>query len=189
MAKTANSQDRNQISRSSTRISQSVEHCDAGAEQWGSLIGRKFLRHGGDGFSFRQHVFGIASVAGNARDAAVCAHAKVASPASLALEVVRTVPPDANALSGLPGSDRTAYGIHPACDFMPWNTGILQPWPGAFLDQYIAVANSAGFNFDANLPGPGLRNLPFYDFEVSSSFADLCSFHSRHSLPFDQKGG
>jgi hypothetical protein len=57
---------------------------------------------------------------------------------------------------------------------------ILDAGPIAFLDQGVAVANAAGFDFNSHLVARGLGNISFDEFEIATGFADLYCFHLWH---------
>jgi hypothetical protein len=60
---------------------------------------------------------------------------------------------------------------------MARNAWIFKSRPMSFLDEGVAVADTAGFDFNANLPPSWLRGGPFDDFEIASRLADLHGFH------------
>lgn len=89
-----------------------------------------------------------------------------------------TVPADAHALAGLPKRHVCADRVYASGDFMSGNSRILNSRRVAFLYQYVAMANSARFNLDADLGATWLRNWTFHHFESGTGFANLNRFHS-----------
>ena len=87
------------------------------------------------------------------------------------------VPSDADALAGLPVGDIGADGVDAAGDFVSGNARILDAGPMAFLYQRVAVADAAGFDFDAHLIAGGFGNISFDEFEITAGLGDLDSFH------------
>ena len=64
---------------------------------------------------------------------------------------------------------------------MAWNARILKARPVAFFHYCIAVADAAGFDFDAHLSSGGLRDRALDYFKDSSRFAYLHGLHAKHS--------
>jgi hypothetical protein len=87
------------------------------------------------------------------------------------------VPAHADALAGFPVGHVGAHGINAAGDFVSGNARILDARPVAFLDECVAVANAAGFDFDPDLAASGLGNASLDEFEITAGLADLDSFH------------
>ena len=99
------------------------------------------------------------------------------------------VPTHADALTGFPESDVWADSIDASGDLVSGNARILQAWPDAFFHQSIAVADAAGFDFDANLTAGGLGDGALDQFEISAWFADLNRFHGDLlSLEWNKRG-
>ncbi len=91
------------------------------------------------------------------------------------------VPSHSYALAGFPVGYVGADGVDAAGDFVSGNAWILEAGPIAFLYQHVAVADAAGFDFDPDLVAGGLGDVSFDEFEITTGFADLDSFHFRHS--------
>jgi hypothetical protein len=106
---------------------------------------------------------------------------EIAAAASIAGEIVATVPSHSYTLAGFPVGDVSTDGVDAAGNFVPRNARVLDAGPITFLDQRIAVADAAGFDFNADLVARGLGNISFDEFEVAAGFADLNCFHFRHS--------
>src|SRR5262245_29865571 len=107
------------------------------------------------------------------------AHREVTPPALCAHETMAAMPADAHALPWPPCAHVVADGIDVSRDFMPWHTWILQSRPEPLFHEHITMANAAGFDFHAHVPGAGLRNRAFYQFPISTGLADLRRFHCR----------
>ena len=78
------------------------------------------------------HVLLISAVIADAGYLHIATAAKISAPALDAYAVVTAVPAHANALALAPFSHSGAKCVHDACDFMPWNAGILDSGPRAF---------------------------------------------------------
>jgi hypothetical protein len=90
------------------------------------------------------------------------------------------MPADAHSLAGLPSRDIRADGVNAAGDFVPGNARILNPRPMAFFYEGIAVTDTAGLDFDADLVAGGFGNGPFYEFEIAAGLGYLDYFHTGH---------
>jgi hypothetical protein len=102
---------------------------------------------------------------------------KVAAAARVAGKTMTTVPAHADALARLPLSYVGADAVNASGDFVAGDAGILKAGPASFLYDCVAVADAAGFDFDAYLGGAGLWRRAFDDFEISAGLADLHYFH------------
>jgi len=60
---------------------------------------------------------------------------------------------------------------------MAWNARILQAGPVAFFHHRIAVADAAGFDFDAHLSSSGLRDFAFNEFKGAIRVSNLHDTH------------
>src|SRR5260370_41279087 len=89
------------------------------------------------------------------------------------------MPTDTDALSLFPHGNTGTQFIDDARDFVPWNAGILNSGPGAFLRQHVAVANTAGVHLDAHLSCTRLGKLALDDLEIASRLGNLRHFHCR----------
>ncbi len=96
-------------------------------------------------------------------------------------EVMAAVPAYADALAGFPVGNVGADGIDAAGDFVSGNARILDAGPMAFFHERVAVADAAGFDFNAHLGAAGFGNISFDQFEIAAGLADLDGFHFRHS--------
>jgi hypothetical protein len=78
---------------------------DASAEKRACFGGIEGVRHLRESFDWRDHVFSVAAVVTKAGDLHLSAIAEITPAAVKAGVVVSTVPPDADALTLLPGCD------------------------------------------------------------------------------------
>jgi len=106
---------------------------------------------------------------------------EIAAAAGIAGETMASVPSNADALAWLPVGNVGADCVDAARDFVSGNTWILDSGPMTFLYERIAVADATGFDFNSDLGAAGLGNVSFYDFEITTGFTDLDSFHCWHS--------
>jgi hypothetical protein len=88
-----------------------------------------------------------------------------------------TMPADAHAFALFPIRDSVTNKIDNSGDFVARHPRIFEPWPQTVFDENVAMANSARFNFYANLSATWLWNVALDDFKISTGFADLCGFH------------
>ena len=72
------------------------------------------------------------------------------------------------------------FGIDAAGDFVSGHTRILKAGPETFFYEGIAVADPAGFDFDADLVASGLGNVSFDEFEIAAGLGNLDGFHFWH---------
>jgi hypothetical protein len=110
-----------------------------------------------------------------------------AAAAGFAGKAMAAMPTDSNALAALPVRDIGADGVDAAGDFVSRNARILDAGPMAFFHHGIAMANAAGFDFDADLVADGIGDGSFYEFEIASGFGYLDCFHLRSSGMLDVK--
>ena len=66
------------------------------------------------------------------------------------------VPSDAYALAGFPIGNVGADGIDPTGDFVSGHAWILEAGPMTLFYECVAVADTAGFDFDSDLGAGGL---------------------------------
>src|ERR1700681_4142810 len=90
------------------------------------------------------------------------------------------MPSNAYALAGFPIGNVGADGVDAAGDFVSGDTWVLDAGPIAFFDQGVAVADTAGFNFNSDLVARRLGDISLDEFEVAAGFADLNCFHFWH---------
>jgi hypothetical protein len=107
---------------------------------------------------------------------------EIAATARIASEIMAAMPTNTDTLAGFPVRNVSTHCVNAPCDFVSWNTRILNTGPMAFLDQLVTVADAAGFNFNADLVSARLGNVSLDEFKIAAGFADLHSLHSRHSL-------
>jgi hypothetical protein len=76
------------------------------------------------------------------------------------------MPADANSLPNLPARWHfAAEFVNHANYFVPWHARKLDPWPDAVFGEYIAVADPAGFDLDADVSGARLGNRALDEFK------------------------
>src|SRR2546425_9476384 len=113
----------------------------------------------------------------------ISAVAEIPPAARQALSVLTAMPAHSHALALLPFGYTGAQLVDHPHDFVPRNTGVLNPRPSSFFDEHVAVTDPAGLHFDAHVSRAWLRHLSLDDLEISSWFANLCCLHwcYRHS--------
>src|SRR5208282_4534041 len=162
-------------------VAQGIENRDARTQQRRGFGCGEIVGDGGNRLGGRNHIFRITTVMADAGNFLVLAEIEIAAAAGIASEIMTSVPSDSDALAGFPVGNVSADGVDAAGDFVSGNARILDARPIAFLDQRIAVADATGFNFNSDLTAAGFGNVSFDEFEISAGFADLDSFHLRHS--------
>ena len=114
-----------QVAGACSGIAQSVVDGDSGAEQRSGFGGGQVVGHGGDGFGWEHHVFGVASIEADGGNFFELAEDEVAAAAGIAVEAVSAVPADAHALAFFPERDVGAKAsMRPAISW-PGTRGIL----------------------------------------------------------------
>jgi hypothetical protein len=180
MPEAADTQHRYQIARAGAAVAQCIESGDSSTQKRRSFHGRQFIRHGGEGFEGRNHVFGIATVVGNAGYLAGGTGEKIAAPARFAMSAMASMPANSDSHSDPPFGNLAAHGVENAHDFVAGNPGILNSREGAKLGNRITVTDSACLHLDANLQAFGRRDIPLYGFKGPVRARHLNSLHSRH---------
>jgi hypothetical protein len=99
-------------------VAQRVERRDARTEERTGVRGVESVGDAGDGLARHDDVLRVATVVADPGDLALGAVQEVALATRVALEAVPAVPADADALSGLPGGDVGAHGVHLARDLV-----------------------------------------------------------------------
>src|SRR5579859_8181579 len=108
---------------------------------------------------------------------------KIPAAARLAPEAMAAVPADADALADSPFGDARAERIDLAGDLVSGNARIFQAGPPALFDEQVAMANPAGFDFDAHCAWSRFRHRALDQFPIAAWFADLDDFHMPHRIP------
>jgi hypothetical protein len=76
-----------------------------------------------------------------------------------------SVPPNSDALAGLPSWNALADSIDDSDNFMPRNSRLLNPRKKTLFCDRIAVANSTGLHLDSDCPRTWLRDFTFHNFK------------------------
>jgi len=182
MAKSADALNGDQIAGARAGVAKRIENRDAGAKQRRSFGGGEVIWDSGNRFGGRNHVFRVTAVMADAGNFVELAENEIAAAAGIAGETMASVPSDSDALAGFPVGNVSTDGVDAAGDFVSGNAWILEAGPMAFLNEDVAVADAAGFDFDPDLAAGGIGNVSFDEFEIAVGFADLDSLHSRHNF-------
>jgi hypothetical protein len=183
MAKSTDALNGDQVAGARACVAKGVENCDAGTKQRRGFGGGEIVWDGSDRLGGRNHVFRVTAIMADAGNFVKRAANEIAAAAGIAGKTMASVPSNSDALSGFPVCNVGADGVDAARDFVAGNAWILEAGPMAFFYERVAVADAAGFDFNPDLAAGGLGNVPFDEFEITASFADLDGFHSRHNLP------
>jgi hypothetical protein len=180
MAETADTQNRDQISGASSGVAKRVEDRDSGAHQRSGFSCWKIVRNRRNCFCRYDDIVSITAIEVNGGNFLVAAEDEISAAAELAGKAVSAVPADSDALPGFPVCYIGTGGVDSPGDFVAGNPWILNAREESFLDEHVAVANSASFDLDANLCAGGIGNISFNEFEVAAGFRYLHYFHARH---------
>src|SRR5262249_25735897 len=154
-----------------------VVHRDARTKERGSFVRRQVVRKRRHGFSWRHHVLGIAAVKAEPSDLLKLAEDEVATSAGITYEAVAAMPAYTHTLTRLPVGYTLAHRIHASSNLMTWNAWVWQAGLETFFHQHIAVADAAGFDFNAHLSTSGLWDFAFNEFERALGTSNLHDTH------------
>src|SRR2546421_106390 len=98
----------------------------------------------------RRHVFGLATVVGDAGNLAPLAGEEITTPASIAVATVSAVPTNSDPLRFGPAHDAGADRINNAGDLMSRNSRILNTREGALFGKRVAMADATRLDLDAH---------------------------------------
>ena len=180
MAEASDAEDGDDIARPGAAVAERVEGGDAGAHEGSGIDGRQFIGEQSGCGGWGDHVIGIAAVEGDTGDLVGFAGEEIAAAAGLAASTIAAVPADADALADGPGRGIGADGVDEADDFVSGNARILNPGEEAVLGEDVAVADAARLDFDADLAGARLRDIPLDEFERTLGGGDLNGAHFGH---------
>src|SRR5277367_2235224 len=103
----------------------------------------------------RDHVFGVATIAGDSGHFAVNqAHGEIAAAAGIAVAAASAKPAHAHAVAHFPAFHLIADRIHHSRGFVPWDARILNAGPPSFLGHYVTVAHATSLHLDAHVARP-----------------------------------
>src|SRR6266849_4177785 len=160
-------------------IAQFVVDRNARTHEGSCFFGRQFIRNCSQRRRWCDHVLGIPAIKIDARDLSIDTHRKVSTPALFAHKTMSAMPADPNALTSGPRSDVLAHCIDATRDFMTRDARILKPRPETFLDQRIAVANTACLNLHTYFAGTRVRDIALYQLPLPAGLTYLRCFHVR----------
>src|SRR5205814_3147120 len=177
MTKPTDAMDRHEIAAPRAGIPKGIVDRYARAHERTDFLRRQIIGDQRHRFRPDDQIIVIAAVEIDAGDFAIDAHGEIPAPALVANKAVTAVPAYSDSLAFRPLRDIASDRIDSTGNFMTRHTWILNSWPQAVLHQHIAVANATRFDFDANLPRSGLRDVALHQFPVSAGFADLRRLH------------
>ena len=172
VAETAEAQDRDAVAGAGAAVAERVVGRDAGAEEGAGVGGGQVVGDAGGGLGGDDDVVGPAAVVRDAGDALLGAVQEVAGAAGVAGGAVAAVPPDPDAVAGLPGGDALADGGDPAGDLVAGHAGELEAGEAAGGDEDVAVADAAGLDGDADLAGARRGGLTLDDLQGTVGLGD-----------------
>jgi hypothetical protein len=160
-------------------VAQRVVRGDTGAKQRGCFDVAQCLWYWHKSLDGSHHVLLISTVIANARNLQILAVAKVSAAALATSIVLPPVPSNTDSLTPFPRRNACTEFIDDASYFMSRSTWILNPRPGAFFGEQVAVADSTSLHLDANLSWAWLRNLDLDQTEIGSCLRNLRCLHCR----------
>src|SRR5262249_43557871 len=179
VAEPAEAEDRDEVARPGAAVAQRVEGRHAGAHQRRGVWRGQLRGHPCEGRRGGDQVVGVAAVerdAGHLR--AGLAGEEVAAAAVVAGEAVPGVPPDADALAGLPTlRDVLTHGVDRADHLVPRDAREGDAGPVALLGHRVAVADAAGLNPDPHGPWSRVGDRALDELEGPAGARDLGDTH------------
>src|SRR5438132_2218763 len=179
VAKAADALDRHGIARPGAAVAERVVRRDARAEQRCYIDGLELLGEVHTGFVRHDHVLGVPAVMTDPGDPLPFAVDEETLAAGVADEAVATVPADAHPVALLPLRHAGADLLDAPRDLVARNPRQLQTGKRAASHDYVAVADSARFNLDADLARVGFREFALDELERAVGLRDL---HGPHHL-------
>src|SRR5258708_36073988 len=116
------------------------------------------------------------------RDFARSAHDEISLTARFANKTMPPVPANAYPLADAPCGHTRSNSIDATGDFVLWDAWRLQTGPRAIFNKHIAMADATCLDLNSYLSRPGFWNIAFHQFPVPTGLANLCRFHSFHSI-------
>jgi len=168
VAETAEPEDGDGIAAARERMTERIEGGDAGAHERRRLAVRQPCRHASQRLDARDHVLGVSTVRTDAADQLVPAGHEIAPAARVADEVVPAVPPDPDAVPGLPALDPGTDPVDDTDHLVSRHPGKLQTRELPPLHEAIAVTDSAGGDPDLRLSRSGRSSLSRDDLEIAT---------------------
>ena len=182
MAETADSMDRHQIARLRAAVPKGVVGGNAGAEERRRLNRVQRLGHMRQRRGEREHVGGVAAVAGYAGGGVnVFAGEDIAPPAMATVAACTAEPSHPGPRTHVPAFDVWTEGVDDANHFMAGNPRVAEPWHEAFDDRGVTMANPTGLYAEADLMTARLRQVALLHAEAPAGFGNDHCTHFRHS--------
>jgi hypothetical protein len=103
--------------------------------------------------------------------------------AGIAVSAIAAAPAHSCSLASRPSGDSGSDLIDDPDDLMSRDARVSDSRVESLFSHRIAVADSAGLDFDSYRSGPGLWDITFDDFKVSPGARDLHGAHLRHNPP------
>src|ERR1700730_12151974 len=188
VAKSADPMDRHQIARLRAAVPKGVEGGDAGTEERRGLERVQGLRYVRQGRGERQHVGGVAAVAGDAGDAVNVFAGEGVAPPAMATVAARTAEPaHPDPRAHVPTFHVRTQGVDHADYFMAGNAWIAEPRHVTFDGDGVTMADPAGVYADADLVTAALGQLAHLHAEAPARFRNNHCAHLQHGgLRFGQ---
>ncbi len=165
MSEAADAEDRHQVARPSSAVTQRIECGDARAQQGSGVSGCQIIGNVSQGVRRRDHVFGVTAVISDSWHPQLDAGYKISTAAGIAMAAVSPMPADACALASLPADDIRPHGVDNAGNFVAWDARILNSREQSHHSEGIAVANATCLHFDADFVASRLWNFALYQFQ------------------------
>src|SRR5262249_15106120 len=141
---------------------------------------RQFLGKPCDRALRGDHVLPIAAIEAEAGHLLRLARKEIPAPARVAASAIAAVPADADALPRSPFRDSLSDGVDRSGHLVTRHARVGNARKEPFLDDRIAMADSAGLDLDANVARPRIRDRSLDDLERLFRRRDLCNAHGLH---------
>ena len=164
-------------------VAERVESRHAGIHERRRVDGAEPVGDAGQHRPRRDDVVGIAAVEVDPGDPEIVSAGQVVAAATaVAVAAVPAMPADAGAVARLPFGDVRADRVDDAGDLVAGNARQRDPWPESLDRQHVAMADPAGFDADADLPGTGLRDVALDERELRGGFRNGERAHPGHGI-------
>ena len=157
---------------------------DTGAHERRRLDGPKLSGDQCQSDGGSDHVVGVAAIVRDARDLrGDPARHEVTTTARITVATVSPMPADSHPLTNLPPRNARGHGIDHTGHFVSGDSRISDSWPCSLFREGVAVADSAGLDFDPHGSRSRLWNVAFNELKGSVRTSYLDGMHLWHSVP------
>jgi len=181
MTESAEADYRHRLAGPRATVAQGVEGRDARAHQGRRIDVRQIFRNARQRFRPGDHEIGISAVGSDAGNQTLgLARERVATTARVAIAAIAAMPAHFDPLSRGPSPYVGTDGIDDPDYLMAWHPRILNAGHQTVFGVAVAMADTAGLDLYPDRSGPGLWDLPFYQFKRYLCLRHLDDAHLRH---------